>query len=418
MPQPWPARSPRSSRVIAWGHRSATTRHDVLQMATLAQAQQANIRVRARDCEPASMLADATKDPSEHAALVHAMLELSQKIEGELIDGLIDNGNFQPALASMARSFRAVNAGIVVLRPGIASGALYQVLEPERAVLAAYLPDIMDDPWVRALNRRRGPVATSGARLVRPSVYRKTRHYADFVRPVGHEHIAVVGHFTGGPSVSLTTYRSRNDVDFDDAALQRMATLLPVIARFHRLWDTMKRSASSVTARDTFEVDRQGLRNVGERVPAQLEAVKGVTLAAGELRMHGIAGDTLRLAIARCLDGEQDSPHAVPLGGTLLAIVRPRLELDVRMCRQWLAVVELVHAFPAGAPTTLPVAAEALTPAEHRVACALLKGETLRGYAQRTGRSLHTVRRQLKDAMAKLGARRQVDLARLLRMED
>ena len=52
-------------------------------------------------------------------------------------------------------------------------------------------------------------------------------------------------------------------------------------------------------------------------------------------------------------------------------------------------------------------AASGLTPAEARVAHALLDGQTLREYAERTGLSEHTVRFQLKRVREKLGVTRQ-----------
>ena len=55
-----------------------------------------------------------------------------------------------------------------------------------------------------------------------------------------------------------------------------------------------------------------------------------------------------------------------------------------------------------------------LTPAEADLAEALLRGETLAGYAARRGRSLNTVRTHLKAVCDKTGCRGQADLMRTL----
>jgi DNA-binding CsgD family transcriptional regulator len=53
-----------------------------------------------------------------------------------------------------------------------------------------------------------------------------------------------------------------------------------------------------------------------------------------------------------------------------------------------------------------------LTPAESRVVMALVSGQRLADHAEQVGRSIHTVRLQIKSAMAKLGCRTQVELVR------
>ena len=54
-----------------------------------------------------------------------------------------------------------------------------------------------------------------------------------------------------------------------------------------------------------------------------------------------------------------------------------------------------------------------LTAAEARVVCALAEGETPAEHARRQGLSIHTVRKQIANALAKTGCKRQVELVRL-----
>lgn len=344
------------------------------------------------------------------------MIDLNKQIEGELIDGLLDGGDYAAALSTLARAFAGVNTGVVVLASAGEPAPLYHVLEPHQATLASYLPDIMDDPWVAAMQQRRGPIATTGSRMVRPSIYRKSRYYADFVRPAGHEHIAIVGHFAEATSISFTVYRTARATDFDDAELDRMAALLPGVARFYRLWSAEQHGRSTAMSgaiyAHCFEVDRHGLENVGKGVAEFLHQSRVLSLATGELQACGDAGKRLRRTKAQCLDGRLQEPCAMHLSEDVVAIVRPRLVLDAMSHRRWRAVVELVRAAPNPSAMERSASALDLTHAERLVAEALLRGETLRDVAERSGRSLHTVRNQLKSAMAKLGVKRQVDLAR------
>ena len=55
-----------------------------------------------------------------------------------------------------------------------------------------------------------------------------------------------------------------------------------------------------------------------------------------------------------------------------------------------------------------------LTPAEAALAEAVAAGETLREYAERKGRSINTVRYQMKQVLAKTDCHRQADLIRLI----
>ena len=55
-----------------------------------------------------------------------------------------------------------------------------------------------------------------------------------------------------------------------------------------------------------------------------------------------------------------------------------------------------------------------LTPAEARVAAALVKGDTLAQYAEQAGCSEDTARTHMKRILDKTGASRQADLVRIL----
>ena len=81
--------------------------------------------------------------------------------------------------------------------------------------------------------------------------------------------------------------------------------------------------------------------------------------------------------------------------------------------RQVLAVVNY-RADAARPQADVLMGALGLSPAEARVVVAFAMGQRLTEYAEQTGRSIHTVRLQLKSAMAKTGCHTQADLMRVV----
>lgn len=122
------------------------------------------------------------------------------------------------------------------------------------------------------------------------------------------------------------------------------------------------------------------------------------TLQAGLFRA-GIGGQVVRLAFS-------DS-HS----GRLLHVEMVRANSAVRIAGEVLVFMRLRHAAQGevASPEMLSQAL-AITNAEARVLRALASGTAATEYAQRTGVSIHTVRKQVATLMQKMDCTRQVDL--------
>jgi DNA-binding CsgD family transcriptional regulator len=79
------------------------------------------------------------------------------------------------------------------------------------------------------------------------------------------------------------------------------------------------------------------------------------------------------------------------------------------------AVLVISKAHLSTEPTSVLRSEFGLTRAEVTVAQAIAAGQSVGEIADATGRSLHTVRNQLRGAMEKTGCKRQLELALLMR---
>lgn len=103
--------------------------------------------------------------------------------------------------------------------------------------------------------------------------------------------------------------------------------------------------------------------------------------------------------------------HEPPLVVHLLPVRRGAR--DVFSGASAIAVVTAI-ATPAAPSVEIIATLFDLSPAEARVAQAIAEGKTIERHAEETGLSIETVRKQVKNAMAKTDTHRQVDLVRLL----
>jgi DNA-binding CsgD family transcriptional regulator len=115
------------------------------------------------------------------------------------------------------------------------------------------------------------------------------------------------------------------------------------------------------------------------------------------------------------------SPRSIPIraepGGTITAVIQllpiRRTANDVFGSTVAIAVLSEPRMGAAGAAMVQSLFD--LTPAELSVVQAIAAGQTIASVARHTGRSVETVRSQLKAAMAKTGCSRQIDLVLLVR---
>jgi DNA-binding CsgD family transcriptional regulator len=258
--------------------------------------------------------------------------------------------------------------------------------------------------------------------------------FNEFLRPIGSENGIMMGlALVGAATITLNIARPlRRDV-FADEELARARRWHGHLSRAVRLERAVRLNQAALDAIDRlvegtsqrlFFLDGHG------RVRRMTAAAEAMVAAGGPIRLvDGAIGATrpdeerqLRRLIAAAAD-----PAAAPSGGAMRLRDRDGGEagtltvtpLGPRSVAAWTTEPIILVAIADSAGPALPFELRlrerfALSPAETRVALALLEGGTLREIAEAAGVSINTVRAQIAAIFGKTGCNRQVDLLRLL----
>ncbi|MFO1155114.1 MAG: helix-turn-helix transcriptional regulator [Rhodospirillales bacterium] len=159
-----------------------------------------------------------------------------------------------------------------------------------------------------------------------------------------------------------------------------------------------------------------------------IAAADGLAMTAGKLTAtHSQGAVRIEQAIRQTLPATVVVPGEAD--GTVITLGRPSGKPDYRMefrpLPRWsgisredgsAAVLAIIHdpALIEPLPETVLRTRYRLTAAEASLAVAVAAGVSLREYAERRGVSIHTVRFQMKQVLAKTDCRSQADLVRLL----
>lgn len=144
------------------------------------------------------------------------------------------------------------------------------------------------------------------------------------------------------------------------------------------------------------------------------------TTRGGErLALHDAAADALLgdgIELAATAEGPRSVPIRSEPGGPVVAVLQvvPIRRTAHDIFGSSVAIVVLTEPRPGVADAALLHAMFDLTPAEIAVARALADGRSTAEIAAQTGRSLATIRNQIKMAMQKSGSRRQIELVLLI----
>lgn len=232
----------------------------------------------------------------------------------------------------------------------------------------------------------------------------------------------------GDEQLMLGLVRASERGSFEDEQIARLERVMPHLQRACRIWTDAQRLREQVAlgdhATESASLAWLGLDEVGTVVHANPLAERllreGDSLIVRRGCLHATdADDAARLqsAIAQTarglpareltLRGRRSGPHACALSVT-------------RMSRPWPGhAVVLVIVRPrvaARTPSEEHLAqAFGLTPAESKVALALLDGKTPAEYASAAGLSIATVRTHLGSVFAKTCTRRQAEAVQVLR---
>lgn len=327
-----------------------------------------------------------------------------------LLHAVGDEDALRAALRDVQSRLRASNASLSIVNKQRPGEGLYVATEIDQQLVDAYFPQMAEDPWYSRLSARVGEVHVLGTDLVPQRVMRRSRIYADFNRRVGLERLATSALLGGDTDVLLIANGSRRRGNFDREALRALGRLLPHATRFARLQQHAGTSAAAARE-DCLDVDARGVCYVGPAAARALAASGVARVHLRRLRLPAPGADAFARDVGLCLRG------LTPVGVLRIRALGGTLELDIAPARtagdgasRWLARVRVRLEVAEAASLATAIG---LTPAERRVLAALQLGQSARDLAERSHRSVNTVRSQIKSLLRKTGARRQVELLRM-----
>jgi DNA-binding CsgD family transcriptional regulator len=295
----------------------------------------------------------------------------------------------------------------------------------------------LDEGWI-ARNSRAGNVAVKGM-VGRPG-FLNEHDYFDRVEDAQHDPMVrdlfaaegfgwaagFVLQLPHGDLVVMNVEQFQERGPIRGEALARLDRLYPHLARAAMLGGRadFERVRTAVDTLTAIGLPAAALTPSG-RVSLANEAFAGATdlwttsMSDRLSLIDPVAGEMLATALG-ALD-RLDGPRSIPLrqvaGGPAIATLQlspiRRAAHDIFGDTVAIAVLSRLREGVAGA--TVVQSLLDLTPAEIAVAKAIAAGQTPADIARQTGRSVLTVRNQLKSVMAKTGSRRQVELALLMR---
>ena len=291
------------------------------------------------------------------------------------------------------------------------------------------------DPYVDSAMKIGTGIPVLGHQLVEDNRLLGSECYVDWAKNVGIFHLAGgMMAIDGGAVAGIGIHRPFGAEGYDVSDREAMGLLLPHLTRalqmYRKLHGLERQGAIGLAALEALAVgvmvvDAAGKllfsNTVAERL---LQKGQGITVSHGHLRAQAadrnpMLQHTIREAVAG-FTGR--SAHA----GMIVLPRRDALPLSLLVCPapghrlgadllQATAIIFVNNPDDRITPTEAALAAQfRLTPAEARLTAALLDGEHVDDYAQRTGLSPHTVKTQLKAVFAKTDCGRQTDLIRVV----
>lgn len=348
-----------------------------------------------------------------------------QRVIGHLYDCVDDSQAIDALLAAFANSVGTGVASFVVLDHD--SGATVTMrtcnAPPE---MYTKVPELEpDDPWFVAASKDPTPRVLVGTQLCDQRDVERTPYYTNFLKHLDLRYVIGAGVVNSSMSAYLTAHTTRRQPDYSPKTIRQVSMLVPHVVRTTKLMIN-RRNFSEYELTSTLPMVRFGRRGLDFANPRALEllrGVAGVTLLSHRLRLSDDVQDALFAAfLSRVLSGDPSRIPAEPLElsvGELSRRLRllciPIRTLGQNLQREYMVLVIIID----GA-WRLPehiAGSYGLTPAEIEIANALMLGQSLREYAQRRFRSIHTVRSQAKSLLRKAGVHSQAQLLRKLLIE-
>lgn len=295
-----------------------------------------------------------------------------------------------------------------------------------------------EDPYARLMPAPPGTVMYGPKDLPLRTIL-KTEYYNEYMRPQAFEEpvVAFIGNDVGVRAGGIGIVRGKGSPEWGAPLLRLIDRLVP---HWQRAYEITSRLLEAEARRDAAEaaLDRLALavflldecgHLVGSNAPGRrlLDQRDGLLLGRGDVLQAADRRQDEELRRLVQDAAATSSGEGVGAGGVLVVhrpSGRPPLTVTVGPLRRELpelggqAAVMVMVTDPADLPPGEDPGAPLrgvyrLTRAEANVVLLLVQGKAPKEIARETGRSLHTVRTQLKAAYTKMGVTRQAEVVRV-----
>lgn len=368
------------------------------------------------------------------------MIEGSEdRLVGQIYDAAFDASLWAPVMTGLAEQLGGEAACMTTLDIFTGEGGGHAALVPD-GTMEAYLTHWTQNNPLHAIGdtvsyiRNWRPATIRYEDWVERDALHRSAFFNEFLRPIGAENGIMMGlALVGTSTVTMNIARPYQRDVFSDGEIARAHRWQAHLSRAVRLGHAVQASHAALEAIDQlvatssqrlFFLDPRGrIRKMSGLAEEMLVTGTELQAANGFLR-------------ARQADDDRDLQRLIAQSGVRGGDVAPGGSMKLRRRQgqpyqlsvsplgplsyaSWSAEPIMLVTVAEGAAPVLPVELRlreqfALTPAETRVAMALMQGGTLREAADAARVSINTVRAQLGVIFAKTGCRRQADLVRLL----
>lgn len=363
------------------------------------------------------------------------MTDEEERFLDALYLGVRDGSAFDQALELLCGLFDVASAALIdfdAARPDVSAQAAVGLFSGD--TVRRYERDFAAlDPAPPAFMTRPAGTAIPTYRMLPEETKRPGVFFSEFFRPVGLEEcLGGTLATTNGRFAMVGLHRAPDRVAFDDSDIAKLESLMPHLSRALQLRRAFlaldRRNAALAEACDRAAAGYVGVDPEG-RILFANEAARRLSSRDDGLGLdrNGRLYAARREANQRLAElqanvaagGAGGLAHVPrPKGGAYAVMVAP-LFLDGgidKERRQKRGTLFVIHDPLARLPSSPQLIAELfrLPPGSAALLAALVAGEELKDYAERTGISMNTVRFHLKTAYARTGAHRQTELVRLI----
>ena len=321
-------------------------------------------------------------------------------------------------------------------------GSLAQIFDFDPAFIASAAGDFSERTvWALSQGARHSGLAVAGGVLYPDPPLSTPAWYVDWLLPLGPIYgIGGIVDRQGSVAVRFTSFRSQHAGDFEAGHLRLWSALVPHVrqaCQIHRnLVDVFAARDGSLSLCDRLPFGIVFLDQFGRAIHANRAAGtiarshSGLSLGASgsvscDIPVESYALNRLIAQAVATSMGRGHSPggamritragHAKPLSVQVSPLRTDGVEPFANWVRAPVAV--LIVSDPDAADSASLEALQSLyrfTPAEARLAVALVSGQPLGEYADQRGIARSTATTHLKRVLGKMGARRQSDIVREL----